>query len=271
MRPLLAQPLHRRSRADGVGQYRLDPGVGRSVISSVRANLPAGPALPELARAPARAARSWSPHRPRRFRPASPTWLMTLGERERQRGSAVPGRSQCRSARPDVLLAMQMAERDVVQASEHRRRESATPPTLRSLSESQVIALVTRRMRCDHDRPIPRPAASARISAVGGGQHRSVRALRAQLGHRPRRAADTGCRRWLPHRARRRSPPAGRCRRRSVRKCTPASSLSLEPNPSLTAESWLPLVSSTGMPAAAKPRSAWSSTATASTGGTARS
>ena len=51
----------------------------------------------------------------------------------------------------------------------------------------------------------------------------------------------------------------------------PASSLSLAPNPSRTAESWLPLVMSTGMRAAAKSRRARSSNATASVHGTARS
>ena len=51
----------------------------------------------------------------------------------------------------------------------------------------------------------------------------------------------------------------------------PARSLSRRPNPSRIAESWLPLVSSTGMAASAKPDSVWSRIVTASGGGTARS
>ena len=51
----------------------------------------------------------------------------------------------------------------------------------------------------------------------------------------------------------------------------PARSLSRAPKPSRTAESWLPLVMITGMRAAAKSRSARSSSVTASVDGTARS
>jgi hypothetical protein len=51
----------------------------------------------------------------------------------------------------------------------------------------------------------------------------------------------------------------------------PAASLSPDANPSLIAESWFPLVSTTGMQARAKATRVLSSSLTASVGGTARS
>ena len=56
-----------------------------------------------------------------------------------------------------------------------------------------------------------------------------------------------------------------------VRRWMPAASLSPDANPSLTAESWFPLVSTTGMRARAKATRVLSSSLTASVGGTARS
>ena len=56
-----------------------------------------------------------------------------------------------------------------------------------------------------------------------------------------------------------------------VRRWIPAASLSADPNPSRTDESWLPLVRTTGMPFRANAASVWSSSSTASSGGTALS
>ena len=56
-----------------------------------------------------------------------------------------------------------------------------------------------------------------------------------------------------------------------VRRWMPAASLSLDANPSLTHESWFPLMRTTGMRARENATSVSSSSLTASVGGTARS
>jgi hypothetical protein len=56
-----------------------------------------------------------------------------------------------------------------------------------------------------------------------------------------------------------------------VRRWMPAASLSADPNPRRTGESWLPLVRTSGIRSRANAARVLSSSATASSGGTARS
>ncbi len=144
------------------------------------------------------------------------------------------------------------------------------PPTRMSRSDSAGCPPRTKACAASTVRRMPRAAASARARAAAAASTASC-----ERPHSRSAMTASGSRYGIPYTAT--SPPesrisTGRSRSASeVRRCTPDASLSAEPKPSRTAESWLPLVSTTGMPSRANRVSAVSSSRTASSGGTARS